>query len=113
MRSGDIALILLGFALIILLSRWHPTEIFAILYHPVTGLVLTIMIVEFLWLKSTDRTRIYRLESDRLRRLRAGDEALLRRAAEVLRERTTQVAESDADWAQRASEVARDIESRP
>lgn len=115
-RSGDILLVVVIFALVFIFATFKFTEIIRILYHPVTVLILTVMIVEFLWLKSSDRTRIYRLEGDRLRRLRAGDEALLRRAREVVQQAIDGPESEEqgrtGDWRQRAIDVTKDIDSR-
>lgn len=92
-RSGDVALVTLLGGVLLLLFNFSFAEIFAALYHPVSGVVALLLIIEFLWLKSTDRTRIYRLEIDRLRRLRRTDEDLLKQCRSAL-SRESQVAEN-------------------
>ena len=115
-RSGDILLVVVIFALVFIFATFEFTEVIRILYHPVTVLILTVMIVEFLWLKSSDRTRIYRLEGDRLRRLRSVDEQLLRRARDVIKAAVdgpdTEEQGRSGDWHQRAVDVTKDIDSR-
>jgi uncharacterized membrane protein YciS (DUF1049 family) len=63
---------------ILAFANFSFSDIFGLLYHPVAGLLALVMIVEFLWLKSADRTRIYKLEIDRLRRQLRDDDTLLR-----------------------------------
>jgi hypothetical protein len=77
-RSGDVVLVTLLGAALLLIFNFSPSEIFSYLYHPVSGVIALLLIIQFLWLKSTDRTRIYRMEIDRLRRLRRADEDLLK-----------------------------------
>jgi len=85
-RSGDVALVVLIGGGLLLVWNFPLSEIFGYLYHPVSGLVALLLIIEFLWLKSGDRTRIYRLEVERLRALRRTDEELLKQCRQVLSE---------------------------
>lgn len=115
-RSGDIFLVVLFAAIGVVLVNWRPSEIFGFLYHPVVGLVLLVMIVEFLWLKSGDRTRVYRLEIDKLRALRRKDQDLLGKARDVIRD-GVQMPEAEengrpGDWRQRALDTVKDIDER-
>jgi hypothetical protein len=84
-RNGDVLLAIVIGAAIVLLVNFSLAEIFGFLYHPVAGLIALLLIVEYLWLKSGDRTRIYRMEVDRLRQLRRSDEDLLRRCRAALK----------------------------
>lgn len=123
MRAGDLVLIFVIVALLLLVAGidfQNPGEIvnffFGLLFNPTAGLILLIVIVEFLWLKSYDRTRIYKLEADRLRELRKRDEKLLRRAREVIDQAVsnpeTEEEGRPGDWLQRAKDTAEDIKER-
>ena len=57
---------LLGAFVVVLLSL-GPRTIVQTLYGPIGGLILVVMVVEYLVLKSMDRTRVYELENLRLR----------------------------------------------
>ena len=115
-RGGDVVVVLFFLVILFSLFRYDPMEILSLLYHPVAGLVLLVMLVEFLWLKSGDRTRIYRIEIDRLRRTRREDEELLRRAREVVAEVVANPDPEDAnrpgDWRKRAINLRQDIDER-
>ena len=115
LRSGDIIVVLLFLVLLLMLVQFNFTELFAILYHPVAGLVLLVVLVEFLWLKSGDRTRIYKLEIDKLRRLRREEEDLLRRSRELINQARLHPTEEDGrpgDWQRRASDLEKEIEEK-
>ncbi|MCC5875395.1 MAG: hypothetical protein JJU11_04150 [Candidatus Sumerlaeia bacterium] len=117
-RTGDIIVVILFLAIILMLIQFNLTELFALIYNPVAGLVLLIIIVEFLWLKSGDRTRIYKLEIDKLRKSRRDDEELLRRTKTILAESlsdseaTTSDDNRPGDWRRRASDLHKDLEDR-
>jgi hypothetical protein len=63
--------------------RYHE-EIFEAFYGPTAMIVMVIMVLEFLVLKSFDRTRLYRLENERLVRRRVEDIKAIRGAEAVL-----------------------------
>lgn len=117
-RTGDIIVVILFLAIILMLIQFDFTELFALIYNPIAGLVLLIVIVEFLWLKSGDRTRIYKLEIDKLRKSRREDEDLLRRTRNVLGEAIGKDSQSTTDeslpgdWRRRASDLHKDLEDR-
>jgi len=115
-RTGDIIVVILFLSIPLLLLQFDFTELFAIIYHPVAGLILLVVLVEFIWLKSGDRTRIYKLEIDRLRRLRREDEELLRRARQVVQEGLinpeTEEQGRPGDWHRRASDLRKDLQDR-
>ena len=115
-RTGDLILVIIFAVVVLLFLRYEFTEIAALLFHPIAGLIVLIVIVQFLWMKSSDRTRIYKLESDRLRDLRRRDEALLRRTRDII-ELSILFPDGEkqgrpGDWRQRAIDLKRDIDDR-
>ncbi len=116
MRTGDVVILLVLGVLAVALVTLGPGGILDALYNPIVGLILLVMIVEFLWLKSGDRTRVYRLEIDRLRTLRRRDEDLLHRARDTVNEALDSPAENPAtqraDWRRRANELRKDLKER-
>lgn len=111
-RSADVIVVLIVGALAVTAFNFTLTEIVSFLYNPYLGLLLLVMIVEFLWLKSGDRTRIYRLENDRLRNRRAGDEELLKRANQLLEEPLSPGSGGSPEWRRQAEDLRKDIEKR-
>jgi len=122
-RSGDIFfwLVLFGFILAILAFAFDAftSEDFAKLFiHPFSLILALVIVVEYVWLKSTDRTRIYRMENRRLRERRRRDLQTLRRARELLDERAAvieRLPEPDPGqkrWAGRARSLSAEIESQ-
>lgn len=63
--------------------RYHQ-EIFEAFYGPTAMIIMIIMVLEFLVLKSFDRTRLYRLENERLVRRRVEDIKAIRKAEAIL-----------------------------
>ncbi len=115
-RVGDIVIVLLVCVSAVLLYNYSLADIFALVYHPVPGLIALVMIAEFLWLKSGDRTRVYRLEIDKLRGQRRRDEDLLKRAREII-DQAIVYPESEekgrpGDWQTRARDAVKDIDER-
>lgn len=115
-RSGDVIILLIIGVFVIAAINTSPGAVFDFLYSPTAGLILLIMILEFLWLKSGDRTRVYRLEIDRLRAQRRRDEDLLRRARDIIHQSVNNPATEEegrpGDWRQRAVDVEKDIDHR-
>ncbi len=110
-RTGDLFLVVLFGAVAVLVYNYSLSELIGVLYNPVAGLVVVLLIAQFLWLKSGDRTRVYRLEVERLRDSRRRDEGLMRRAADLLSE----AEEGDANkepWRERSSALRRELEER-
>lgn len=79
-------------------------------------MIFLALVFQFVLLKSGDRTRVYRLEIDKLRRLRRTDETLLKRAKELLvisaDAPPTEAEGRPGDLRQRTMDLARDIEDR-
>ncbi|CAN5463503.1 hypothetical protein BH09SUM1_BH09SUM1_31360 [soil metagenome] len=115
-RSSDVLILLFLGAMVLLLVNFRIGEIVEILYHPLAGLILVIMIIEFLWLKSGDRTRLYRLEIDRLRMQKRKDEALLERSRDIITQAVdypdSEQQGRPGDWRQHAIDAASDITER-
>lgn len=115
-RSGDLVVLTLVGGLLLLFFNYDFYDIIGFLYNPWVGLVILLLILEFLWLKSTDRTRVYRLELDRLRDRARHDERLLRRAREVLdrgiRGPATEEEGRPGDWQRHAKDLLDDMEER-
>ncbi len=80
--DGLIALAIGG--LLVFLVYRHSKEIFAILYGPTAVVILLIMVAEFMILKSFDRTRLYRLENERLVKRRQNDLKAMRETDRLL-----------------------------
>ena len=116
LRTGDIVLVMLLIGVFSLFYNFSLQGIFELLYQPVSGLILLIVILEFLWLKSGDRTRLYRIEIDRLRARRYQDEELLRRARAVIDQAVKGPESEEAgragDWRQRAVDTVKDLDER-
>lgn len=115
-RSGDLALLMLIGALVLVFVNYDPLEVLSFLYNPWVGIVIMLLLLEFLWLKSTDRTRIYRLEMDRLRDRARRDERLLRRARDLVSQGVEYPnGEADGrpgDWMQKAKDLRRELDER-
>ena len=114
-RSADlIVLIVIGLLAVATFSVGFD-QIFSWLYNPLVGTMIVIMIVEFLWLKSGDRTRLYKLENDRLRTKLRQDEELLKRAADLVQQAVTS-AETETlkplEWHAQATSLQKDITDR-
>lgn len=91
-RSGDVFLFLLVFLLIVIFFAFGLEQLVDLFYNKTAGLILIVIVVEFLILKSMDRTRVYQIENARLREQRRADRALLKRAVELLDEATNEAA---------------------
>ncbi|MBX3730663.1 MAG: hypothetical protein KF858_15915 [Candidatus Sumerlaeia bacterium] len=87
-RSGDLFLFVLVFLLVVIFFAFGLEQIIDLFYNKTAGLILIVIVVEFLILKSMDRTRVYQMENARLREQRRADRALLKRAVELLEEAT-------------------------
>lgn len=115
-RTGDIIVVILFLSIVLVVMQFDFTELFAIVYHPVAGLILLVVLVEFIWLKSGDRTRIYKIEIDKLRRSRREDEELLRRARKLVGDAIAPPKQEDPpppdDWQGRAADLKRDLDER-
>jgi hypothetical protein len=87
-----------------------------ILLSPTAVLILAVMVVEYVFLKSSDRTRVYGMENKRLREKRREDLDLLERARELLQDRmdseSFDSSEDKTRWETRAEIVIQDIDDR-
>ncbi len=104
---GDlIILVVIGvLALIIITGRWK--EIFGWFYSPTSVVVVVIMLVEYLILKGSDRSAIYRRELEAAREKRGGDLLALRAMeARLVELRARLVAELERNDPQQLREAA-------
>jgi len=117
-RSGDVFLLLIVFILAMLFFAYGDSIIYK-LYSQTAGLILIIMVVEYLILKSTDRTRVYEMENLKLREQRRNDRNILKRARSLLADKLIQEEadsppeeESLQRWRTRAGDLVDEIENR-
>lgn len=115
-QSGDLFLVLVVFAVVLTFFMFEPGRVIDALYNPTAGLILIIMAVQFLVLKSMDRTRVYQLENTRLREQRRTDRVLLKQAGEVLGDPLDNIDEMDEEernrWKARCQLLAQEIRDR-
>ncbi len=115
-HSGDLFLIFIVFLFVILIFGFDAEKVADLLYNKTAGFILVIMVIEYLVLKSMDRTRIYGLENSRLREARRTDRALMKRARELLDEAAGTSSDDDeespSDWNKRARDVAEELSQR-
>ncbi len=116
-RSGDLFLLLILFILGIVFFAYDFERIFQLLYNQTAGLVLVIIVVEYLILKSMDRTRVYEMENVRLREQRRSDRALMQKARNLLEERLEHdekdpSEEEKARWKTRVDDLVDELGSR-
>jgi purine-cytosine permease-like protein len=76
--SAEILVIAAILLCIVLLFTGSFSTFFSILYSPFSFIILVVIITEYIILKGTDRSRIYRIEIDRLREKRKEDIAFNR-----------------------------------
>jgi hypothetical protein len=116
-RSGDVIILLIIGALVVAAFNFSSAgDFISFLYQPLVGIILLIIIIEFLWLKSSDRTRVYAIEIERLRSLRRKDEALLRETKKLLKQAVqhpeTEEEGRPGDWHQKALNLSKDLDER-
>lgn len=110
-RMGTLFFVGLLAVTIVLFVAIGPAELARILYGPIGGLILVIMVVEYLVLKSMDRTRVLEIENARLRRRSRDQGLLLREAREVLQEAAAAPDALPEELAERVSAVAKRLAS--
>lgn len=114
-RFGDLLVFatLAGIALTLLLLG--PGKALDLVYNKTAAIVLVVMVVEYLVIKSADRTRIYRMENHRLRAKQRKAEELLRRSRALLEAAVAgPLNEEDGragDWRTRARDTIKDIDA--
>jgi hypothetical protein len=84
MNPGDVFLLVIAFLLMLTLFLLEPGRVYDLVVNPTAGLILIIIVVEYLVLKSMDRTRVFRMENRRLVDRRRRDRVILRAAREVI-----------------------------
>lgn len=115
-RTGDVLIVIAVAGAAALLYNHDVSDIIGFIYNKYVGLVLLLLILEFLWLKSGDRTRVYFLEIEKLRARRRKDEELLKRSKEMI-ELAIKYPKPEEEgrpgaWMQRAKDTVKDIEDR-
>ncbi len=117
-HSGDLFFLLAIFIIVLLVVLVGFQNLTGLLYSPIAGILLFVVVIEYLVLKSMDRTRVYQMENQRLRDLRRGDKLLLRRARDVIEDRLADTPTPNPDdpdekkrWRTRAEEIVSDIAS--
>jgi hypothetical protein len=116
-NSGDLFFLLAIFSLILIVVLVGINDLTSIIYSRWAGIILLITVIQYLVLKSMDRTRVYQMENQRLRDLRRTDRLMLRRVRDIIEDRLAAEpappAEEQADertrWRARAEEIVRDI----
>lgn len=115
-RSGDVVIVILVSVAAVILYNYTVSDILGFLYNKYVGLVVLLLMLQFIWLKSGDRTRVYYLEIEKLRARRRRDEELLRRANEVIdlaiKYPKPEAEGRPGDWLQKARDVVKDIRER-
>lgn len=115
-RGGDLAFLSVVLVLAGAIILHYGLDLFDILYSPTAGFVAIIMIVEYLLIKSSDMTRVFRIENDELRKRRRRDEALLRKARELtgqaLLPPESEEGGRPGDWQRRAKDFLDELEER-
>jgi len=112
--SGDLFFMLTIFIVVLLVVLVGFRDLTGLLYSRMAGILLLVVVIEYLILKSMDRTRVYQMENQRLRDLRRADRLLLRRARDVIEDRLEESPNPDTPdekkrWRTRAEEIVKDI----
>jgi len=116
-NSGDLFFLLAIFSLILVVVLVGFRDLTSLIYSRWAGIILLITVIQYLVLKSMDRTRVYQMENQRLRDLRRADRLMLRRARDIIEDRlaaeppppAAEESEEKTRWRTRAEEVVRDI----
>lgn len=81
-----IALLVVALLGLLLLATNDISLFFSLLYSPYSFLILALMLVEYLFLKGMDRSKVYKLENDRLKSKRQRDIALMKKIETQIRD---------------------------
>jgi hypothetical protein len=116
-NSGDLFFLLALFSLVLVVVLVGFRDLTSLIYSRWAGIILLITVIQYLVLKSMDRTRVYQMENQRLRDLRRTDRLMLRRARDIIEDRlaaepappAAEDNEEKSRWRTRAEEVVRDI----
>lgn len=115
-RSGDLFLFLVIAGLVLLFFLVEPQQVVTFMMDPKVGVFLLVLVVEYLILKSVDRTRVYQMENTRLREQKRADHQTMKRAREVIEEgmRDDTVLTPDAwsKWRAKADSVRNDLKQK-
>jgi len=114
-RSGDIFFFIVVFMIIIIAIQFERDTLLDILFNPYTGLILIIMVAEYLFLKSFDRTKVYERENQRYQAQNRQFRKRLIKAKSLLKETAEQnyeeSSEEDVKLKTRAGDLAEDIDT--
>ncbi len=116
-NSGDLFFLLALFSLMLVVVLVGFRDLTSLIYSRWAGIILLITVIQYLVLKSMDRTRVYQMENQRLRDLRRADRLMLRRARDIIEDRlaaeppppAAEESEEKTRWRARAEEVVSDI----
>lgn len=115
-RSGDLFLFLVAAGLILLFFLVEPAQVLTFVMDPKVGVFLLVLVVQYLILKSTDRTRVYQLENTRLRENKRADQQAMKRAREIIeegmRDDTVLTPDAWAKWRAKADGVRNELKQR-
>ncbi len=101
--NSILAFIILSVFFIGLLLSGAAQTLFSKIYHPVSFIVLILLIVEYILLKGRDRSRIYRIELDQLHQKRNDDLRQIRDWEKQLEQIETLSQQLDSDQTQTES----------
>jgi hypothetical protein len=65
-RAAEIVLAIVAIACVVVFATQDFGSVFRFFYSPVAVLILVVVLVEYLIVKSSDRSRLYRMEIDRM-----------------------------------------------
>lgn len=115
-RSGDLFLFLVVGGLILLFVLVEPQRILSFMMDPKVGVFLLVLVVQYLILKSTDRTRVYEMENTRLRDQKRVDQLAMKRAREIIeegmRDETVLTPDAWSAWRAKADGVRNELKGR-
>lgn len=117
-RSGHLFLVMVAFVLVLVPFIFKPEQLFNVFFSKQAGVILILMVIQFLVLKSTDRTRVYELENNKLRDQRRMDRALMKRAKDLIEEeraidpQAEGAQEQKEAWRERARAISEELGRR-
>lgn len=103
----DTSIFVLVIALGAMVIYLTPFRVFEALTSRTALIIYIVMVAEYLFIKSTDRTRIYRIENQRLRDHRHKLETVLTEATSTLDEASPRLPEGDESnkWRERVEDL--------
>ena len=114
--TGDMFFVFLIFLIALILMVYGFRETVSTVFSPTAGVILLIMVIEYLVLKSMDRTRIYQIENMRLREQRRTQRQSLKRSRDLIDEGLRVIDSEDEQarlkWKSRAEVMSEEIRDR-